>query len=147
MNKTDDKSATAFDWNARCAYDPVQKRRFHAEAVKRLRLLAADLDLELGGFDLRTNRGGVAVSGEVTLHHEQVYVQVAQSVAGPHGLLIRSCRGLSDYDGGRNHQKPLSLLDDREALRREVSRIGGFHMPQDDLADDYEEDASYAPRF
>ena len=40
------------DWYARCAYDPLAKRRFHAAARARLRQLAAALGFAPASFDL-----------------------------------------------------------------------------------------------
>jgi hypothetical protein len=44
-----------------------------------LKALADALRLSSGEFDLRSNKGGIAVSGEVTLHGDDLYVQVSQS--------------------------------------------------------------------
>ena len=113
------------NWSRPCAYDAAQKQRFHRTAQVRLRRLADALGFAPGAYDLRSNRGGIAVSGEITLHHERVYVQASQSaVAGATtGLLIRTCRGRRDYTGGRNHLEPLSLLDDTPALARRVRQV------------------------
>ena len=68
-------------------------------------------------------RPGIAVSGEITLHHDRVYVQACQPATGADsGILIRICEGRRDYTGGRNHFAPLSLLDDIPAL---ASRVQG----------------------
>ena len=73
---------------------------------------------------MRSNAGGVAVSGEITLHHDTVYIQVSQSSMGPeNGVLIRTCEGRRDYTGGRNHFAPLRLLDDTPALAAEVRAV------------------------
>lgn len=112
------------DWYTRCAYEPAQKRAFHAAARSRLRKLAAALQFPKGSFDLRSNAGGIAVSGEVTLHHEQVYIQVSQPATGADsGILIRQCQGRRDYTGGRNHFAPLHLLDDVAELARHVCQV------------------------
>ncbi len=104
---------TQFDWYKPCAYDGEQKRRFHAQAKKRLKELASQLGFIPAGHDLRTNAGGVAVSGEITLHAYTLYVQVSQPATGwDSGILIRSCEGRKDYTGGPNHFAPLSWLDD-----------------------------------
>lgn len=113
-----------FDWYARCAYDSAQKRAFHAAARSRLRKLAAALGFRKGSFDLRSNAGGIAVSGEVTLHHDQVYIQVSQPATGADsGILIRRCQGRRDYTAGRNHFAPLLLLDDVAELAGHVRRV------------------------
>jgi hypothetical protein len=112
------------DWYTRCAYDPEAKQRFHTAARARLRHLAVYLGFAPDGFDLRCNAGGVAVSGEITLHHSTVYIQVSQSSLGPeNGILIRTCEGRRDYTGGRNHFAPLRLLDDTKALAAQVRAV------------------------
>ena len=112
------------NWNKPCAYDEAQKRRFHSTARVRLRQLAIALHLPAGSFDLRSNKGGIAVSGEVTLHHERIYIQVnLPAFGGESGVLIRTCRNRRDYVGGPNHFVPLAILDDLAALADRVRRI------------------------
>ena len=112
------------DWYARCAYAPEQKRRFHSTARARLRKLAAALGFAPATYDLRSNQGGIAVSGEITLHHEHVYVQVSHpAFGGDTGILIRTCVGQRDYTGGPNHYAPLFLLDDIPALAARVRQV------------------------
>ena len=112
------------DWYTRCAYNPEAKQRFHTAARLRLRHLAEYLGFPPDAFDLRCNAGGVAVSGEITLHHDTVYIQVSQSSMGPeNGVLISTCEGRRDYTGGRNHFAPLRLLDDTPALAAEVRAV------------------------
>lgn len=112
------------DWYARCAYAPDQKEAFHRAARRALRRLASELGFAKNSFDLRCNRGGIAVSGEITLHHEHVYVQVSQPATGADsGILIRTCEGRRDYTGGPNHFAPLSLLEEVRALARTVKSV------------------------
>jgi len=112
------------DWYASCSYEPHRKRRFHSAARTRLRHLAALLGSSPASFDLRSNKAGIAVSGEITLHHERVYIQVSQpATRDDSGILIRTCEGRRDYTGGRNHFAPLSMLDDLEALAHLVRTI------------------------
>lgn len=101
-----------FDWYRRCAYDGEQKKAFHRQARIALRALARELRLSPNSFDIRSCVGGIAVSGEAILHGEAIYIQVCQPATGADsGILIRTCEGRRDYDGGRNHLAPLSLLD------------------------------------
>ena len=51
------------DWYVPCAYAGAQKRRFHTTARARLKALADALGFAPGSFDLRSNQGGIAVSG------------------------------------------------------------------------------------
>jgi hypothetical protein len=112
------------NWYARCAHDGAQKRRFHSTARARLRKLAVELRLPAGSYDLRSNQGGVAVSGEITLHHEAVYIQISQPATGwDSGILVRTCRGRRDYTGGPNTFAPLSMLDDIPALAAQVRAV------------------------
>jgi hypothetical protein len=114
------------DWYAPCSYEPERKRRFHAIARARLRKLALELRLPTGSFDLRSNQCGIAVSGEVILHHEKLYVHVSQpAMRANTGILIRTCRGRRDYTGGADHFAPLSLLDDIPALAERVVAVAG----------------------
>lgn len=70
-----------------CSYDEEQKRRFHSIARSRLKKLAAELALSVGTYHICSNKAGIAVSGEITLHHEQVYLQVGQFGLGSgHGI-------------------------------------------------------------
>lgn len=112
------------NWTKPCAYDPEHKRAFLATARARLRRLAVEFGLTPGSYDLRSNAGGVAVSGEVTLHTDAVYVQVCQPATGHDtGILIRTCRGRRDFTGGPNHFVPLALLDEVPALAARVRQV------------------------
>lgn len=115
-----------FQWEKSCSYDDEQKRRFHATARSRLKKLATALQLSLGTYDIRSNKAGIAVSGEITLHHDRVYVQVGQfGLSSGHGILIRTCEGRKDFTGGPNHFLPLSRLDDIPALAAAIHAITG----------------------
>ena len=115
------------DWSTPCAYDSERKRRFHAAARARLRRLALLLRLPTGSFDLRSNLGGIAVSGEITLHHEVIYLQVSQPALGSRsGILIRTCRGRRDFTGGPNHFAPRQPV--YATLRTEGPRWGADRL-------------------
>lgn len=138
-----------FDWNKRAGGDARQKEQFHSVGRTRLRQLAKAMGFQHGTFDIRSNKGGPAVSGEVTLHHDEIYIQIAQSAMGSNqGVLIRTCKGRKDYTGGPNHFAPLALLDDVDAMARRVRTI----MPStrtdehlDSLSDD--ENSEYYRRL
>jgi hypothetical protein len=115
-----------FQWDKTCSYDEQQKRRFHTTARSRLKKLATELSLAPGSFEIRSNKAGVAVSGEVTLHHDRAYIQVGQfGLSSGHGILIRTCKGRKDYTGGPNHFVALTMLDDIPVLAAAVRAITG----------------------
>ena len=116
-----------FDWNRSCSYDDQQKRRFHTTARSRLKKLAAQLGFPSHSYDLSSNKAGIAVSGEITLHHDRAYIQVGQfGLSSGHGILIRTCRSRKDYTGGANHFVALAMLDDIPALAAAVRAVTGI---------------------
>ena len=122
--------STRFDCRKRVAYDAEAKRRFHRYARAQLLKLAEALGLEPGDYNLRFNEGGIAVSGEITMHANRLYVQASQSAMGADtGILFFSCEGRRDYTGARNNFASLDLLhrpDELAALiRRHVPVEGG----------------------
>jgi hypothetical protein len=118
-------TAARFDFRKRVSYDPEAKRLFHIHARRQLLALAAALGFAPCAFDLRSNQGGVAVSGEVTLHADRLYVQVSQPATGSDtGIMFRSCRDRSDYVGGVNNFASLDLLHQPAALARRIKLAG-----------------------
>jgi hypothetical protein len=117
------KTTAWFDFRQPVAYDPRRKPIFHGQARSRLRLLAAALGFRDSDYDVRSNEGGVAVSGEAILHAARLYVQASQSSMGcDAGILFRSCAGRQDHVGGRNHFAPLDLLNHPAALAALIRR-------------------------
>ncbi|KXF78213.1 hypothetical protein ATN84_23270 [Paramesorhizobium deserti] len=116
-----------FQWTQSCSYDDRQKCLFHSTARSRLKKLAAELRLAGASYDIRSNKAGIAVSGEITLYHEQFYLQVGQfGLASGHGILIRTCKGRKGFTGGLKHFVELHLLDDIPALAASVRAITGI---------------------
>lgn len=88
---------------AAAPYDAAAKRRWLSTARSFAKALATQLELPKGSYEVRTNKGGIAVPGEVTLHGENLYVCIGTSMPG--GELVgfaRSCNGRKDYSGGVN---------------------------------------------
>ena len=111
------RTTNAFDFRKPVAYDAEAKRLFHSRAKSQLRRIATALGLEPGSYDLRSNHAGIAVSGEITLHGDRLYVQVSQSAMGHHsGVLFRTCEGRKDYVGGPNNFASLDLLNRPDEL-------------------------------
>lgn len=104
------------------AYDAEAKTLFHAEGRKAMLRLADALLLAKGTYDVRSNKAGPAVSGEITLHSDEAYVQL--SIGCTREVMFRSVRSRQDYTGGPNHWASINelLAPDRFAarLRREL---------------------------
>jgi hypothetical protein len=83
----------------------TRKLSMHVTGRAFLKTLAADLQLPASSFEIRSNKAGPAVSGEVTLHSDTLYVQVYEPLTWGRGLsiLYRSCTSRRDYCGGVNH--------------------------------------------
>lgn len=119
-------------------YNADAKRNFHRAAKTLLQRLAKRLDQTWSssaqaGYGernpIRSNKGGIAVSGEITLHYDRLYIQVSQSVMGNNsGILYRSCNGRKDYCGGMNNFAPLDALLDTEKFARLIESRISFHM-------------------
>jgi hypothetical protein len=114
-------SPARFNFRSPVAYDAAGKRLFHTRARSQLRRLAVALGLEPGSYNLRSNYGGMAVSGEAILHTDRLYVQVSQPVTGhDSGILFRTCTGRNDYVGGPNNFASLDLLNRPDELSRRI---------------------------
>jgi hypothetical protein len=115
------RTSTTFDFGKPVSYDDHAKRLFHRRARSQLRRLATALGLAPGSYDLRSNPAGIAVSGEITLHTDCLYVQASQSAMGrDNGILFRTCKGRKDYVGGPNNFVSLDLLNRPEELARRI---------------------------
>lgn len=111
------KEATVLkNWNAlrnlggNCAdwYDegkPGPNKKAFAAAAKSLCRWLRDDVLDGAEGDIRFNPGGPAVSGEITLHTDKIYVQFAGDCHNDPslGVMVRTCKGRKDYCGGVNH--------------------------------------------
>lgn len=105
----------------------ARKIKFHRKAARLLKTLATVLGLEGSQYDIRSNKGGIAVPGEITLHTDSLYCQVSQSCLGPgHEIMFRKCDGRKDYGGssGRNHFAPAGRLDDVKDFAEGLRRAG-----------------------
>lgn len=96
--------------NQKLTYDEELKTIAHQLAIRWLRHLATNVfNCEKGDYVVRSNKAGIAVSGEVTLHINRVpnyplglYIQICQYSSGQ-AVLYRTCNNLADYVGHTNH--------------------------------------------
>lgn len=99
-----DALARRFDGVSISYCDPALKDAFHSGFRAYMKLLASALGIPRTAYDVRSNKAGIAVSGEITLHSDALYVQASQSCMGDNvTLLIRGCRSRRDYTGMTNY--------------------------------------------
>jgi hypothetical protein len=105
--------------------DDAAKKKFHRVADKYVRRLAKALGLPEGGYDIRHNQGGSAVSGEITLHAEHLHLWVQQFSTGPRDRIVcyRGCASRTDYTGYSNHYATAQDLVDTKTLARRSAVI------------------------
>lgn len=85
-------------------YDHEKKKRWLREGKKLLKAVAEEMNLSPSTYEIRLCRGGIAVPGDVTLHHDYFYVSLG-GIPFPSSFgFARQCRGRKDYCGGRNWQ-------------------------------------------
>lgn len=95
------------------SYNETAKARFKRESKALLRKVAKILGLDKGTYDLRYNPAGIACSGDATLHAEDFYVSFNLDVCK--WVLVRTCKGRKDYEGGPNRQYLFSQLAEEGA--------------------------------
>ncbi len=102
-----------------CSYNADAKATFHKVAKKYLRRLATELALPKGSYEVHSNQGGIAVSGEATLHGEHLHLWVSQSCFGrDHVVWYRGCQGMKDYTGMTNHTATAMTLIDTPLMAK-----------------------------
>lgn len=108
-------------------YDPEAKRAFHREARSALRIAARHLGLDHDQYDLRSNMAGIAVSGEITLHADEIYIQISIPGFTPgREVMFRLCKGRRDYRGEMNNFCDIAVLVDPVRFTALVARETGF---------------------
>lgn len=96
----------------------ASKERFHRDGKRLLSSLAKALGLPKGTYEIRSNKAGPAIAGEITLHADYLYVQVHEnSFRYGIALMYRSCKSQKDYTGGHNHY--VTVRDLSEDISRE----------------------------
>jgi hypothetical protein len=64
-------------------YNERLKNEFKRLAMKVMKELVKEIGLEPGSYTVKWNAGGIAVSGEVWLFHDNVFIEFSQSAIGP----------------------------------------------------------------
>lgn len=87
--------------SSNASYDFERKKEYQRLGRKILGYIAHQMGLKDGEFEIRWNPGGIAVSGDHTLHTDKVYLALHDNL-GSGWFYYRSCNGRRDYSGGRN---------------------------------------------
>lgn len=120
------KKAAAIPWRTELSYcDPEIKSGWHERVMQAMHNLAKALGYKKGNYDVRSNKAGIAVSGEVTLHTDDIYVQVGQPSFGSwdRAILVRTCKGRKDYTGGPNNFFAVEMLGKSSEFAAHIERI------------------------
>lgn len=111
------------------AYDERAKKLFHSDGRKALRALGDALGLAEDSYGIASQRGGVAVSGEVTLHGDHLYVQLSLGCMGAgREVMFRKVAGRKDFVGERNHWASVHDLVQPNRLAARIRR--DLHLPE-----------------
>ena len=91
------------------------KKQFLRKSATFLRSLGNDLGLK--EFKVKTNPGGIAVSGDVTLmgmwgEGNGLYLQIYQPIQPLNSFMFRTIKNMKDYSGGNNQRLPFDLFRD-----------------------------------
>jgi len=105
-------------------YDSIgninHKAKFHSQGKKFLTLLARDLHLV--NYEIRSNKGGSGINGDVVLHDENVYIAFYGDMNNKE-FMVRKVKGLKDYIGGLNNFIPFDCLRDYSNLINKINNI------------------------
>jgi hypothetical protein len=82
-------------------YNEENKQQYRKLGKKILQELANQLGFTSKQVRISWNPGGIACSGDHTLHGEKFYVALHDNI-GLGWFYYRTCKGLKDYTGGRN---------------------------------------------
>lgn len=82
-------------------YNSELKEEYRKLGRKVLKVLAEIMGLQKGEFEIRWNPGGIAVSGDHTLHTDWFYLALHDNL-GSSWFYYRTCTSRQDYTGGQN---------------------------------------------
>ncbi len=87
-----------FALDGKCSYNAYNKEEFKRLSKKFLREVRTRLGADA---DVTFNPGGIAVSGDATLHSDTLYLTFnADGICGGLGIMYRKCKGRKDYGTG-----------------------------------------------
>ena len=103
------------------------KDAFHKQGKVFLTRLAKTLGLLDVSYEVRSNLGGVAVSGEVTLHSDDIYIQLSERCTS-RGIymLYRTCDGRKDYCGHQNRFAQMTAFSGVDNQLKMLKQLGAL---------------------
>ncbi len=101
----------------------VKKETLHRSGKRLLLEIAGVLQLSPEAYEVRSNKGGNGVMGEVTLHSDHLYLMVHVGMGSELKVLYRTCKGRKDYCGGMNHYVGVSELASTTASERFIAKL------------------------
>lgn len=96
------------------SYNETGKKEFHNEGKRVLKLLAEKMGLSNNDYNLQSALGGIAVSGDVILHTDDLYVNISQIQRSNPKFLYRTCNNRKDYSGHENNWEEIDSLSDEK---------------------------------
>lgn len=97
--------------------EPISKEDWLKAGRSILKKLAKELGLPDGSYEISINRAGPAVSGDIILHGQWLYINLSQtSISQSMGFYWRLCKGMKDYSGGINQWESWKALLDLHTL-------------------------------
>lgn len=84
-------------------YQDGPKKEFHRLGHKLAVSLARGMGLKPDQYEIRHMEGGIAVTGEIVLHSDSIYIQLSDV---EFGMLYRKVKNRKDYTGERNCWMP-----------------------------------------
>jgi hypothetical protein len=102
----------------------ANKDRWHRLGQGLARALALKMGLE--DYSIRSCKGGPAVTGEIVLHADWIYIQFGISCFdGKTEFMYRTCKGLKDYTGGMNRWMAFDKLLDLDKVAAKIMECKG----------------------
>ena len=111
-----------------CEYNDTKKKKFKSESMKYLRTLAKILDLPKSSYEIRFNAGGIAVSGDAILHHDNFYINISHGFCVESFGFFRKVKGQLDYVGGYNNPISEKYINDVNVFADKIKLM--FLTPQ-----------------
>lgn len=114
------------------SYDEGLKDRYRTLGKKILRFIVQELGLKKGEYEIRWNPGGIACSGDHTLHTDKFSLALHDN-CGLGFFYWRTVKDRKDYTGGQNqnvHWKELSNGLTPLLKQLKIANDGGWTDPE-----------------